>query len=680
MNRTVLRHMIQSIVLTCFVTRGAFATPLDRPRDLATFYAEASVMFANYLEDGETLRNRYTDSRDRAFHYDWAQDQDSFTLRVELENKVRRLVDLREKEGIQVLADVYGHIAATWVTYGVDFGNADANHEAFAYHATWARDQAGAPIKSQLTSRIAKLVDSYSGGLVPTRDRLDDAHFYADASMLLTQFLRSGESLGDQWADSRRRSVHLLWGQDQSSAQLETELNRKLQRMVDLRYAEGRDSVANFYASVATTWSYYGVDFGNAAANSDDFSRHADWARRVHPYYLKTELTSRVSRILRALPTIGASLEKAWSCAYGDPSCNSCIVNVENLFHEGVFGYRRKTNGGVEEGPTGRLHIRLLEGASVPPVGQTVTGPGGYISHVQSIVRLPANGTGSWLVMGRKRPSLGAPFYVFQIGGPPQNHGGSRFVPFNPMQANYYDAFRDNLYGRDRTRAYLEIPTTEHIGGMQAVGNIVAMPVTCEGNCTQPAVMFWDFASPIYPRLLTTLSLPGGNAAHWVALARLQSGQYLLIVNRGDDGTTDPFLSRRSDVLNAGTMWHRLPQFNMRTGQWSIFQNVNFVNGCGSNELYLVGMRQYSGVPTPWHGDNLAALFKVEDISPWGAAPLSTSYVSSATFERFGDYCQMRGGSSVYVEPNGSPVIYCAAGQSDSGALKVSEVTALGSP
>lgn len=349
----------------------------------------------------------------------------------------------------------------------------------------------------------------------------------------------------------------------------------------------------------------------------------------------------------------------------------NCVRDIENVFREGVFGYRSTTSGGVEEGPTGRFRIHLHGGEPLPPEGQRVTGLTGFGSHVQSIVRVPGSGGSyNWMVMARKKRSLGAPFYVFEIGSLGKTYDGERFVKFNREDRNYYDRYLYNA--ENRTRAYLEIPSTEHIGGMQAIGNIVAMPVTCDSSrdC-KASVMFWDFSSPLQPRLVHELKLEPPGAAHWVAVTSLRSGRLrghlLLIVNRGDDGTTDTYITKHSRPLDSSTSWYRLPQLEINTG---VYQNANFLWGCETEGLYLLGMRQ---IGSDWQGDNRVGLYRVD-----GLAPLRLTYISGATFERYGNYCEMRGGSSVYVEPDGSPIVYCAAGQSEDNALKVSEITADG--
>lgn len=159
--------------------------------------------------------------------------------------------------------------------------------------------------------------------------------------------------------------------------------------------------------------------------------------------------------------------------------------------------------------------------------------------------------------------------------------------------------------------------------------------------------MFWNFSSPLQPRLVHQLKLPPPDVAHWVAVTSLPSGQLLLIVNRGDDGTTDAFITEDSRPLDSSTRWKRLPRFNISVPQWDAgdgtYQNANFLRGCETGRLYLLAMRQLgrSGL-NQWYDDNLVELFRVDGPFTSGD-PLRLTYVSGATFERFGDYCQMRG-------------------------------------
>ena len=351
----------------------------------------------------------------------------------------------------------------------------------------------------------------------------------------------------------------------------------------------------------------------------------------------------------------------------------SCVKDIETAFSEGVFATYRKSNGDLDEAPTVRRRFIIPKGLRLPPDNEKVTTPsaksfyGGLFRHVESIARITGTGDGLWLVMARQakgdlfHSSMRAPFYVMQ-----------------------YD--RGDRLGY--TRAYKKRDKTKHIGGMQALGNMVAMPIECDGDCAD-RVEFWDFSNPLDPAIIHTLLLPEdaddivfgenkGVNAHWVAVTHLKEGHLLLMVNRGDNGLTDAFVTLEADrPLHANTTWERFPPFKINVERWNFgagtFQNVNFLRACGTQNqgLYLLGMRQRGTRGwNQWRSDNQVELYRA-DVSVAidgveGDGQIELSFVTQAQFGQFGDYCEMRGGSSVYVDLNYRPIVYCSAGQSTS--------------
>lgn len=388
-----------------------------------------------------------------------------------------------------------------------------------------------------------------------------------------------------------------------------------------------------------------------------------------------------------------------------------CVVDVENKIREGRLGYRlleRIASGDgedastSEEGATARFHVDLRQDSPAPPDNIQPTGFTVVTSHLQSIVRVPGNGENGWLVFGRQRGSLGAAFYVAELGNAGSEHQGEWFIPYTDRETydeDYYDQFRSNPGGLDRVRAYKEIATTKHIGGMQALGNLVAIGVQCDGACRSGEVQFWHFGSPTRPRLVHILNLSNGNKsdlgseefnkhAHWVALTYLRDGRLMAMVSRGNNEPVDVFVADDAH-LHETTEWTKF-SFDPNSPKWipggGTYQNVSLLRSCPedgrSERLYLAGFRQRTGGvlhgTNPWKGDNQIQLFRFDDPGIFDSPDnFSLSHVSDAQFERFGDFCQMRGGASIYVSPSGDPIVYCAEGESKDGRLKVSEITAL---
>lgn len=380
-----------------------------------------------------------------------------------------------------------------------------------------------------------------------------------------------------------------------------------------------------------------------------------------------------------------------------DTPFSQCVNNIEDRFRHGVLGYRRGASGDVEQGHSGRFQFDLSVGVRLPPANQQSTGAGGIHSHVESIVRVPGDRESGWFVMGRLRPSTGAPFYVFEAGNVPKTHGGGRLVTHLPNQDDYYARYESDPERLNRARAYFEIASSKHIGGMQALGNTVAMPVTCDDSdlCTKPSVLFWNFANPIDPKLWSEVELRGVPNVHWAAFNYLESGHALLIVNRADNGNASNFIGERPGPVSPDMKWIEIAPVSMRVPNWDLkmtYQNVNLLRDCGSNELYLAAMRSRGTKPwSTWSSAASLELFRLTAPHDHNA-PYGLKFVSEAVFEgrdseANDDYCEMRGGASVYVSPDGEPIIYCAQNMSEARTvegvpnpverLKVSEITSL---
>ncbi len=121
--------------------------------------------------------------------------------------------------------------------------------------------------------------------------------FYADASALLVEFLKSGETLGSSGADSTERDLHYNWARQQSTEKLRLALLEKSDRMVMLRLEESTKAMGDFYGKVCVIWAGYGVDFGSEAANSTDYAMHANWAQNQSADRIKNGLKVRIEKM-----------------------------------------------------------------------------------------------------------------------------------------------------------------------------------------------------------------------------------------------------------------------------------------------------------------------------------------------------------------------------------------------
>ncbi len=273
-----------------------YVEALLKPKNLQSFYVDASVLLVKFLKSGETLGNPGSDSTDWNLHYNWARKQSTERLRLALQEKSDRMVELRSKEGKTSQANFYGKVCVIWATYGVYFGSEAANSTDLSMHANWAQQKSADVLKNQLNMRIEKIIASYS--YIGTAKPKDIHGFYADTSVLLVKFLKSGETLGSPASDSTDWNMHYNWARQQNTERLRSALQEKSNRMVELRSKEGKTSQANFYGKVCVIWATYGVYFGSEAANSTDQSMHANWAQQKSADVLKNQLNMRIEKII----------------------------------------------------------------------------------------------------------------------------------------------------------------------------------------------------------------------------------------------------------------------------------------------------------------------------------------------------------------------------------------------
>lgn len=372
-------------------------------------------------------------------------------------------------------------------------------------------------------------------------------------------------------------------------------------------------------------------------------------------------------------------------CRDDDPACNVCASGVEEQFER--LAIRPGTN---RRAPSGRFRIHRRKGDELPPRPldrmPNVKFAGGQ--HVQGFSRIDVDDH-RWFVLTNGSNRKDAGFAVVHLGRSVPNRGGERIVradqdrdaykvrrPKDMMVRYYYP-----VGGPDGERRF----STDHPGGVQVVGSLVFVPYKAGGR---GRVDVWDLSDPASGRFVQTVPLPdwcegevagcdsGRYGALYVAVARMDDGRYMMLVNRGDGGQST-LLASDAEEVTPSTRWEAVANLRLRGDYYtdrSAYQNANFVTDCDTGRLYLVAMRQERNL---WDSDNVAELFRV---NVGGGGPgFDLSRVNRIEPDGSdGDWCDLRGGGGMYVTPSNEMVLYCSQGidkRGNGNHLKFSEHT-----
>ena len=244
-----------------------------------------------------------------------------------------------------------------------------------------------------------------------------------------------------------------------------------------------------------------------------------------------------------------------------------------------------------------------------------------------------------------------------------------------------------------------------HAGGMDVMGNILAVPVEYpppgslplrrlanlplpdHGARVRSRVVFLDLSNPASPkRLRPTIERPRMKATA-VALTRLPNRYYLAAVLSA--GGLDFYLTNtrsiRSGFRARPTTW--LPrQVRALEGQERAFggyQSINFVSQ-SDGRLYLIGLRNTSPMAPTIGGDNNVDLFAI-DLSDSDRAPANaTDSVPTPTITRVASrqlqckhrQCNMAAAAGTYID-RGKLTVYSAYHWRHSGLIRFNEFRGL---
>jgi len=211
----------------------------------------------------------------------------------------------------------------------------------------------------------------------------------------------------------------------------------------------------------------------------------------------------------------------------------------------------------------------------------------------------------------------------------------------------------------------------DHAGGMQALGNVLAVPLE---NGTRSRVVFYDVTTPKTPQRLGVLERVSIGQAGTAGLARLPNGKVLLVVGRKGNQTIDFYISQAVAFEIAG--WDLITTWSVdgdgvktKLGDddnFGAYQNFNVIPAC-DGRVFLLGTHRDN--PALVSGRDFVDLFTLE---------LSQTAVITKVANRhvFCDgQCNLDAAGGSYITPSGKLIVYATEHDNDGpgGSIKMKE-------
>ncbi|NLY92554.1 MAG: hypothetical protein GXY23_00875 [Myxococcales bacterium] len=333
------------------------------------------------------------------------------------------------------------------------------------------------------------------------------------------------------------------------------------------------------------------------------------------------------------------------ACGPDDPDCNVCMRDVPGTF--------------ARLGTTSKTRDTLRATIARRTVGRRMG-----LRHYQSIVSFTAADGTEYLALSRSARRPG--------------RGRIEFVRLPVKGERAHPLRRLGRFGPGKLEHVVRVPHGNHPGGMQVLGDVLAVAVECDGRrCKGPArVLFYDVSDPASVKApMTSIVLDGSQGeprqlgraskASSVALTKLVDGRFLVYVGGRHSGRYGHFYVSDGPRLDAGTRfdfvhyWSALkddperridPLLGVCTAreggvckEWDRYENTTFVTECGTGRIYLVGMGERRG-KVALH--RLRARDRALDFESVARKRVATSRTS------FG--VSLRNGGGIRVRPDGS--------------------------
>jgi len=357
-------------------------------------------------------------------------------------------------------------------------------------------------------------------------------------------------------------------------------------------------------------------------------------------------------------------------CAWGSDDCNPCVPDA-------VDAIRRLRDHGDPMG-------FRMNGA--PDVD--------VFHHWQGIQRLTSGG-GRYVAVSRslQSESVDVAFVVVEMGS--RDLGGFRFRSNRITPSDFEDTPPPPEDGIAAVVPHE--PGYTHAGGMQLLGNILAVPFE-EKQVVSPVpgcpcgfvgcpcetvgmskVVFYNLADPLNPIRLpnevdhTPFSFEAGTAS----IGRLADGRILLIIGRSNANTLDFYVSTGTDLRTTSFEWFdtwnedELLTEIILDAEFGNYQNLNVLAQCDGT-LYLIGTHENTAIGV---GQDFVDLFRLENGS--GDNVTITKVAKKHLFcgYRGTNNCNLDAAGGIYVDPQGLLFIYGTEHDNDgpSGSVNMAE-------
>jgi hypothetical protein len=319
-------------------------------------------------------------------------------------------------------------------------------------------------------------------------------------------------------------------------------------------------------------------------------------------------------------------LAAAAPCPWGSADCNVCVADAGGAIsslrrHGDAMGFHMNGTPDVE-----------------------------FAHHWQGIQRLMSGG-GRYLAISRSLASLSTNVSFVVVEMATRNGDGQRFRS-NRLDPSFHIPFTAPPLA---DRVVFSMPQEsgyDHAGGMQALGNVLAIPF--EGG-PGSKVVFYDLSNPAAPERLDNVvdHSPLSDEAGTATLAKLQNGRFLLVIGRADANILDFYVSSGTDLRTTGFEFFDTWKEGELTGDDSEFgnyQNLNFLTQCDGS-LFLSGTHRNSA---GGFGDDFIDLFRVTNGE---GSNVAIEKVARKHLFCNGN-CDFDAAGGIYVDPAGQLVVY----------------------
>lgn len=363
------------------------------------------------------------------------------------------------------------------------------------------------------------------------------------------------------------------------------------------------------------------------------------------PEAAATEGTPVVTGQSASLVTLGGDT----ACAWGSMDCNLCVPNVPARFHE------LRDHGEVLGFHPGGFNFNVAYPSS---------------NHWEGIQRLPLD-YGRYFVVSKRddRPGGNVGHLVHMAT---RNGEGLRFRS-NRLSTSI--AQPEDTVPSSSDRAVTALPVLDgyaHGGGMQAVGNVVALPMEEGPWAGRIALYDYNFTLNPSPFAYVYGNTPNAGTA---SLTKLSNGRYMLLLGQYNATSLEVFFSTESNIRSATNQWSRVDQWyawELSSGEWGPFQNLNLVTDCNDSRLYLVGTR-LGGLRWGAVSDDFAHLYRVNIDGHMRIEHVASKhlYCSNGGSRQ----CNLDAAGGLFVGPDRNLVLYATEHADDgpSGVVKLVE-------